>query len=57
MSRTVKGSKSPGFDYWSRRPTKGDKNSSCAGYGPEVKRRTHRAERRIAERAVRKLDT
>lgn len=51
MSRTAKGGKSPGFDYWTRR--KGNE-SRCAGYGPYVKLRTHRRERRIASTEVRK---
>lgn len=40
MSRTNKGEKGPGYDYWSRRPY------SSWGYGPEIKRLCHRAERR-----------
>jgi hypothetical protein len=55
MSRTKKGSKSPGFDYWTARPTKGTKpQGCCSGYGPEVKRLTHRSERRIGRAIVAK---
>ena len=43
MSRTRRGSKGPGYDFWSRRPHSG------AGYGREVKKRTHRTERREAK--------
>lgn len=41
MSRTRKGKKGPGYEYWSARP--GNYNNSP---GAGVKRRTHRAERR-----------
>lgn len=46
MSRTKHSSKSPGFDYGSRRPTKSSTGHPgwCAGFGPEVKQQTHRAE-------------
>lgn len=39
MSRTKKGAKGAGFEYWSKRP--------CAGDSPgrETKKRTHRKER------------
>lgn len=39
MSRTKKGSKAPGYDYWSKRPFSG------SGYGKSVKKWTHKAER------------
>lgn len=39
MSRTNKGSKSVGYDYWSKRPC------SKLGYGPIIKDMTHRRER------------
>lgn len=48
VSRTRKGAKSPGSDFWSRRPFSG------LGHGPFAKRRTHRAERQRAK-AVRHL--
>lgn len=47
MSRTQKGSKGPGYDYWGRRPLSGD-----CGYGPAVKRVTHRIERRQASEVI-----
>ena len=47
MSRTIKGSKGSGYDYWSRRPASG------RGYGPEVKRLCHGIERAQAKEAVR----
>jgi len=47
MSRTRKGSKGPGYDYWGRRVLSGD-----CGYGPHIKKVTHRRERRIAKRTV-----
>ena len=45
MSRTIKGSKGPGYDYWSRRPYSG------RGFGPGVKQLCHRAERQAGRRA------
>jgi len=39
MSRTKKGRKEPGYDYWSRRPCGG------RGFGPSVKDACHRSER------------
>ena len=43
MSRTKKGKKPMGYEYWSRRP---GSNRHGSGPGPEAKRFTHRAERR-----------
>ena len=48
MSRTKKGSKSPGYDFWSRRPPGG----GCAGSGPEAKKITHKAERAEKKRVI-----
>lgn len=42
MSRTRKGTKPPGFEYWSKRPA----NKGGATVGRFTKRRTHRLERR-----------
>lgn len=39
MSRTIKGSKSTGYDYWSKRPC------SKLGFGKVVKTMTKRVER------------
>ena len=50
MSRTNKGSKSAGFDFWSRRAG----NNGIQGYGPSVKNRTHRLERLFAKRDIHK---
>ncbi len=47
MSRTRKGSKGPGHEYWGRRPSKG-----CTDPGRETKTITHRQERRIAKRDI-----
>ena len=49
MSRTVKGSKGPGYDFWSRRAG----NTGCSGYGPVAKHVTHRKERGQSKRIVR----
>lgn len=48
MSRSKKGSKSPGYDYWSRR------NNGCmtASYGPEIKHQTHKRERAARRRSI-----
>ena len=45
MSRTKKGRKGPGYEYWSRRPSKG-----ITTPGRKTKIITHRQERRIAKR-------
>ena len=47
MSRTVRGSKAPSYEYWSRRPF----NKYGGAIGPYAKRRTHKAERRAARDA------
>lgn len=49
MSRTKKGSKGCGYDYWGKRPMSG----TC-GYGSKVKRASKRIERARAKSAVRK---
>ncbi len=55
MSRTTKGAKGGGYDYWSRRPVKGVKSAGMAsGHGPEVKRLTHRSERRQGKAIIKK---
>lgn len=43
MSRTARGSKPPGFEYWTARPGNEHGNQ---GYGKQAKRNTHRKERR-----------
>ena len=52
MSRTIRGSKGPGYDYWSRRYRNAG-GTNCPSKG--VKRRTNRAERRIARQNVEAL--
>jgi hypothetical protein len=47
MSRTKKGSKGPGYEYWSRRPSKG-----ITAPGKETKTITHRLERAAAKRKL-----
>lgn len=49
MSRSRKGSKAPGFDYWGRRPAKGGTSPSST-----AKRVTNRQERRIRDRDLRR---
>lgn len=48
MSRTKKGKKSPGYDYWGKRPF------STSGYGPEIKKMTHKTERARAKQDLHK---
>lgn len=48
MSRTKRGSKPPGYDYWSRRPMSGSRPS------PSVKKTTHKIERAQSRTLVRK---
>ena len=47
MSRTKKGTKGPGYEYWSRRPAKG-----CVDPGKSNKTITHRLERAAAKRKL-----
>ena len=42
MSRTKRGSRPGGYDYWSKRP---GNSGGCAGHGPNAKKRTRRTER------------
>lgn len=49
MSRTKRGSKGAGYDYWGKRPMSGD-----CGYGKQVKTASKRIERARAKAAVRK---
>jgi len=44
MSRTKKGKKSPGFDFWSKRPFSG------LGFGKFIKKRTHKKERSLGKK-------
>lgn len=46
MSRTQRGAKAPGYEFWSRRPQSG-------GVGPESKRICHGQERAQAKALVR----
>ena len=49
MSHTKRGSKGPGYEYWSRRPAKG-----CINPGKQNKIITHRLERAAAKRLTRR---
>lgn len=51
MSRTRKGGKGPGFEYWSKRP-----GPPMMSPGKSAKKLTHRAERRVTKRIERKRD-
>ncbi len=48
MSRTKKGSKGPGYEYWSKRPLSG------SSPGKETKKKTHRIERARSKKLTRK---
>lgn len=48
MSRSNKGSKAVGYDYWSKRPC------SKLGYGADIKDMTHRKERMQKKEIVQK---
>lgn len=47
MSRTKKGKKGTGYDYWGKRAL-----STDCGFGPEVKKMTHKKERAQAKQLV-----
>jgi len=49
MSRTIKGSRGPGYEYWGRRYCK---NLSLTIAGRKTKKIVNRAERRIARQRV-----
>jgi len=51
MSRTHRGSKGPGYDYWASRLSPGHPGE---GHGAYAKRRTHRRERQKAKAALRR---
>lgn len=51
MSRTIKGTKGPGFEYWSRR-----KKKDYGWIGRASKRWTHARERREAKLELRQKD-
>lgn len=53
MSRTKKGKKGAGFEYWSRRPTK----FKYADPGKETKRNTHRLERQEGKQEARQEES
>lgn len=46
MSRTIKGSKGSGHEYWSRRPFNRHGGQISPNGGKHTKKRTHKAERR-----------
>lgn len=50
MSRTKKGKKGPGYDYWGKRALSGD-----CGHGPVVKKLTHKKERAQKNRLLAKI--
>ena len=50
MSRTKHNSKKPGYDYWTARPG----NHGSQGYGPDVKKHTHRLERIEDKKEIKK---
>ncbi len=56
MSRTKKGTKSPGYDYWSKRPRKGVAPQGMnSPQGPLTKKLTHRSERRQGKKVIEEI--
>jgi len=51
MSRTKKGKKAIGYEYWSKRP---GSNKCGAVPGKETKKRTHRSERKQGKNEITK---
>jgi hypothetical protein len=49
MSRTRRGAKGPGYEYWG---TRGWPTNRMASPGPGAKASTHRAERRLRQRSA-----
>ncbi len=52
MSRTIRGSKPFGYEFWSARP---GNSHGAQGYGPYAKLNTHRRERRASKRMCKDL--
>lgn len=53
MSRTIRGRKGPGAEYWSKRPH----NKYGQQPGPVAKRATHRTERQQGKRDARNFES
>ncbi len=53
MSRTAKGGKGPGFEYWTARPGNRCGGTISPNGGKHTKKRTHKAERQIGRRDAR----
>ena len=53
MSRTIKGGKAPGFEYWTARPFNKHGGTISPRGGKHTKRRTHKAERQQGRRDAR----
>ncbi len=51
MSRTKKGTRSPGSEFWSKRP---GSNKCGSGPGKTAKKETHRLERLEGKKQIRK---
>lgn len=49
MSRTKKGEKGAGYDYWTKRPY------SSSGYGPVVKKLTKKKERAMTKQQLSRI--
>jgi hypothetical protein len=57
MSRSIRGSKGSGFEYWSARPFNKHGGTLSPNGGKFHKKRTHKAERQIGRADVRQADT
>jgi len=51
MSKTIKGNKPIGYEYWGKRP--GTKGRGSSPPGKEAKKRTHRLERLESKKIIR----
>lgn len=52
MSRTKRGEKGPGYDYWSRRHP----GNGIDGYGKPIKKLTHKYERQLSKRELKAIE-
>jgi hypothetical protein len=56
MSRSIRGSKGPGFEYWTARPFNRCGGTLSPNGGKHTKKRTHKAERQIGRADARSAD-
>lgn len=56
MSHSIRGSKGPGFEYWTARPFNRCGGTLSPRGGKHHKKRTHKAERQIGRADIREAD-